>query len=410
MDDGLVGAKSLRISLVTAFPPGRGDLNEYGFHLACALKDSPSVELTVLADDLDNFEELAGFNVKRCWRFNSLFSLPRLIRTIKSTEPNVVWFNIGFSTFASNPGLAFLSITLPLLTRMLGFCTHVTLHTVFERISLTDAGIRHAGLYRLAGRVATRLLLWSGDVTVLMPSFRSELIKSYKVNPDRVQFRPHGTFAATQSSAALRTITPEHSILAFGYWGTYKKLDILFKAMEEVLHHFPDAVLEVGGTDHPNNPGYLESLQARYSDSPSMRFLGYVAEDDLAALFGRARVLVLPYSSAAGTSGVVHQACQFGLPLVASEIAEFAEIAEEESLAISFYPHGDAKALARHLMDYLESDELCERSSRQNLAASQSTPLAGVVESYIEQFRRRIRARHREAKARANATSGGHRL
>jgi len=105
-DDVLVAAKDLKISLVTAFPPGRGDLNEYGFHLACALRDSPSVELTVLADDLENFEELAGFNVQRCWRFNSIFSLPRLIRTIRNTEPDVVWFNIGFSIFASNPGLA----------------------------------------------------------------------------------------------------------------------------------------------------------------------------------------------------------------------------------------------------------------------------------------------------------------
>jgi len=408
-DDALVDTRNLRISLVTAFPPGRGDLNEYGFHLACALRDSPSVELTILADDLNNFEELAGFNVQRCWRFNSLFSLPRLIRTIKSTEPDVVWFNIGFSTFASNPGLAFLSITLPLLTRMLGFCTHVTLHTIFERISLRDAGIRHAGLYRFAGRVATRLLLWSGDVTVLMPSFRSELLKSYRANPDQVQFRPHGTFAPAQFPAPLRTVASGHTILAFGYWGTYKKLDVLLEAMKEVLRRFPDAVLEVGGTDHPNTPGYLKSLQMRWSDS-GIRFLGYVAEDGLPALFGRARVLVLPYSSAAGTSGVVHQACQFGLPLVASEIAEFVEVAEEEKVAISFYPHDDAKALAWHLMDYLESDELCERSSRQNLAASQSTPLAGVVESYIEQFRQRIGARNLEGKARANGTSGGHRL
>jgi len=395
---------------VTAFPPGRGDLNEYGFHLACALRDNPSVELTVLADDLEYAEELAGFNVQRCWRFNSLSGLPRLVRAIRNSEPDIVWFNIGFSTFASNPGLAFLSINLPLLIRLLGYCTHVTLHTIFERISLDDAGVRHAGLYRFAGRVATRLLLWSGDVTVLMPSFRSELLKSYSVNPDQVQFRPHGTFAATHLAAPLRILTSEHTILAFGYWGTYKRLDVLLEAMQEIFRRFPDAVLEVGGTNHPSTPGYLEALQARWKKSPGIRFLGYVDEDDLPTLFRRARVLVLPYSSAAGTSGVMHQACQYGLPLVASEIAEFVEIAKEERVAISFYPHGDAKALARHLIDHLESDELCERSSRQNLAASQSTPLAGVVESYIEQFRQRIRARNLEGKARANGTAGGHRL
>lgn len=383
-------ANHLRVALVTAFPPGRGDLNEYGYHLACALRDHASVELVVLADDSEASADSAGFNMKHCWRFNSALSVFRVLGAIREVRPDVVWFNMGFSTFASSPLLASFSITLPLLVRLMGYYTHITLHTIFERINLLDAGVRHPALYRAAGRVATQLLLLSGDVSVLMPSFRSELLKSYRATPDRIHFRPHGTFSGTNISASVRPVSSEQVILAFGYWGTYKKLDLLLQAMEEIVRQVPYAVLEIAGTNHPNTPAYLESLAERCQGRAEVRFLGYVAEEDLPALFARARVLVLPYSSAAGTSGVVRQACQYGLPLVAAEIPEFVEMAEEERIAIEFYPQGDNHALAQHLIRYLESDELCRRSSHQNLEAAQRMPLADVVDDYVQHFQQRL--------------------
>jgi len=183
--------RRIKVSLVTSFPPSRGDLNEYGYHLACAMRDDPRVELSVLADDTDSQAELAGFRVQRCWRFDSVFNPVRLLMAIRKSEPDVVWFNIGFSTFARGPIAAFVALTVPAMTRILGCYTHITLHTVFERINLKDAGIRFPGLYQIAGRIATRLLLLSGDISVLLPSFQSEIINNYGVSADRVRARPH---------------------------------------------------------------------------------------------------------------------------------------------------------------------------------------------------------------------------
>jgi len=110
-------SERLKICLVTCFPPSRGDLNEYGFHLASALRKHPAVELTLLADELRSVEELDGFNVERCWRFNSMLTPARLLKAIRKTNPDVVWFNMGFSTFARAPLPAFLSITGPAMAR-----------------------------------------------------------------------------------------------------------------------------------------------------------------------------------------------------------------------------------------------------------------------------------------------------
>src|SRR5258707_3267323 len=385
----------IRVALVTSFPPSRGDLNEYGYHLACALRDDPRVELTILADDTGVQEEPAGFRVERCWRFNSAFNPVRLLSAIRKSNPDVVWFNIGFSTFARTPLAAFLAITVPALARMLGYYTHVTLHTVFERINLKDAGVGFPGLYRIAGQVATRLLLLANDVSVLLPSFRSALVSKYSVSARRVHFRPHGTFKSAQTPEVslpnhAERNAAERIILAFGYWGTYKRVDLLLESMDEIVSKVPSAVLVVAGTNHPSTPGYLESLQERWLGHGAARFLGYVPEEELPALFRSTSVLVLPYSSAAGTSGVVHQACQFGLPMVSAEIPEIVEMAREEGIAIEFYAPGDGRALANRLIRLLNSDDLRRRFSEQNLSAAQGTPMSQVVDEYVRLFQERI--------------------
>jgi glycosyltransferase involved in cell wall biosynthesis len=405
------GSNRLKVALVTSFPPSDGDLNEYGFHLACALQDDPRVDLTILADKT-NKPEIGDFNVNRCWQFNSILNPVHLLSAIWKSRPDVVWFNIGFSTFARTPVAAFLAMFVPALLRLSGYYTHITLHTVFERISLEDAGVRMPGLYKSAGRVATRLLLLANDVSVLLPSYQAELVKAYGSAADRVQARPHGTFKGQQEfnlppqqTTQLQITEPqledqnkdqnkEKIILAFGYWGTYKRLDLLLESMDEIRSKVPNAVLVVAGTNHPNTPGYLESLQKRWH-GPAVRFLGYLAEDQLPALFTSASVLVLPYSSTAGTSGVVHQACQFGLPMVAAEVPELVEIAREVEVAMEFYPQGDGKVLANQLIRLLSSNELRRKFSEQNLLAAQKTPMSQVIDDYVRLFQERLHFNNR---------------
>jgi glycosyltransferase involved in cell wall biosynthesis len=182
----------------------------------------------------------------------------------------------------------------------------------------------------------------------------------------------------------------EPIILAFGYWGTYKRVDLLLESMDEIRKAVPDAVLVIAGKDHPSAPGYLESLKEKWSRHAGVRFLGYVPEVDLNQLFKNASVLVLPYSSAAGTSGVMHQACQYGLPIVAAAIPEFVEIAKEEKIAAEFYNPGDGRTLARQLIRLLNSEELRRSYSEQNLQAAQGTPIAQVVEDYLRLFEKRV--------------------
>src|SRR5438046_1473459 len=87
-------------------------------------------------------------------------------------------------------------------------------------IILDDANVRFPRLYRLAGNVATRLLLMANSVSVLLPAYRRTLIEKYR--GDNVHFRAHGIFSARPEYPDFtRRGNPEHRILAFGKWGTY---------------------------------------------------------------------------------------------------------------------------------------------------------------------------------------------
>jgi glycosyltransferase involved in cell wall biosynthesis len=381
----------LKIALVTSFPPSRGDLNEYGYHLARSLRENPRVALTILADETSLPELEEDFDVKRCWRFDSLTNPLRLLRAIRACNPDVVWFNIGFSTFARDPVAAFLGITIPALTRLTGFYTHVTLHTVFERINLKDAGIAWPRLYRIAGRMATRLVLQASDVSVLLPSFRKELIDSYGLLPGQVHYHPHGTFEVHTADRGVPQEASSPMILAFGYWGTYKRLDVLLDSIPAVADQVSGAHVVVAGMNHPSTPGYLDSLQHRWRGDSRVRFVGYVPEQELIALFRRASVLVLPYTSAAGTSGVVHQACEYGLPMIAAAIPELRELASEEGIAIEFYTPGDREGLTRQLVRMLRSSDLRRYYREHNSLVAQRMQMPEVTAQYLSLFEARLR-------------------
>jgi glycosyltransferase involved in cell wall biosynthesis len=384
----------MKVCLVSSFPPSRGDLNEYGYHLARALRDDPRVELTILADETaPGEEETAGFHVERCWRFNSPLNPVRLLRAIRRIRPDVVWFNLGFATLGRTPVGAFMGIAVPALVRCFGYYTHITLHTVIEFVNLKDAGLRFPPLYRVGGRIATHILLLANDVTVLLPSFRSALLKDYGADPERIHFRPHGTFNPPQPNDDASQKHQEHLVLAFGYWGTYKRLELLLAAMDEVAEILPSTVLIVAGGNHPATPGYLESVQLQRRGGCKVCFTGYVPEPDLAELFENAGVMVLPYSSAAGASGVLHQACEYALPIVASDLPEIRELASEEGIAIQFYAPGDKHGLASILLRVLQDGELRRRASTQNFRAAQSLSMAKVVSDYLRLFSARTSRR-----------------
>jgi glycosyltransferase involved in cell wall biosynthesis len=376
----------MKLALVTAFPPSRKGLNEYGFHVADELRRHQGLELTILADYLpDPQPELPEFSVVRCWGFNRLNNPFSVLRAVQRLQPDIVWYNIGFASFGGRPVPAFFGLTTPALTRFWSCYTHITLHQLFETVDLADAGVKSPMLYRIAGRLATHLLLSANSMSVLLPAYHRTLRDKY--GRGTVNVRHHGIFASCPERPDLsKRGNPVHRVLAFGKWGTYKRLELLIEAFETIVAKSPPVELIIAGGDHPKTPGYVQSVAERVKYNPLIRFVGYVPEVSLPELFQTASLAVMPYTSSAGSSGVAHLACQYGLPILASDIEDFRELAEYELVSMEFFAPNDVENLASQLVTLLHSPDRLAQMARQNFSAALQMSMPQVIQQYIRSF------------------------
>lgn len=391
----------MKICLVATFPPSGRQLNEYAFHIAQELQRHPHVELTILADELTDYEfatdaeghslhdhsELPGFEVIRCWKFGSMFNPMRLLGAIRRLKPDVVWFNLVFSSFATpeNPFAAFAGLSVPALVRASGFFTHITLHHIIEHVDFNAAGVRRERLLRFGTHFATKALLKANSVSVLLPSYQRTLASKYSAR--NVLLGTHGTFADIPTPPDFtQRGNPDLRILAIGHWGTYKRLETLMEAFPSVLKKIPNARLIIAGANHHTKAGYWESIRKAQPAGLPIEFHGYVAEEDIPELYRTSSIVVMPYDSATGSSGPAHQACEYGIPIVCADIDDFRAMATEEDMAISFYKIGDAADLAGKLISILESPEQQRQMAEHNYLAGTQMTMATVVRNYLRWF------------------------
>ncbi len=376
----------MKICLVTSFPPSRDALNEYGFHIANELRRMPGIELVILGDDHSSPQpELDDYKVVRCWKFNSLRNPLRVLQAIGRERPDVVWFNLGFASFGGKALPAFVGVTIPFFSRLKGPYTHVTLHQLMETVDLKDAGIRFPLLYNIGGFVATQILLFSDSVSVTMPAYRNVLVEKY--GRGSIYVRRHGSFASRPEYPDFsQRGNPEHRILAFGKWGTYKRLEPILEAFDMVIKEVPEARLIIAGTDHPKTPGYLRSIREKIGARSDVHFAGYVEEEDIPRLFQRSTLTVLPYTSSAGSSGIAHLASTYGVPIISSDIADCRRLAQEEGLAMDFFTPGNTLEMARSIVNLLQNRNRQVEMALQNMAAALRMSMPEIIREYLRTF------------------------
>ena len=192
---------------------------------------------------------------------------------------------------------------------------------------------------------------------------------------------PHGTLG---TPLARPLDTPRRGILAFGHFGSNKRLETVIEAAAALARTRSDAHLYVGGTSSRHNPHYLDRLQARHRDPSYVTFLGYVPEPAVPPLFLRVAASVLPYATTTGMSSVALQSAMYGTPLVAADIQGFRAL-EREGLRMRFYDWDDTASLVRALEQVFDAPEAARRGdARQNLDYCGRQRMDDVVDHYLD--------------------------
>ena len=383
-----------RIALVSAFPPGKQSLNEYGLHLAMGLAARDDVaEVIVLADKLSgSVQELdlgPKVTVKRCWSFNKLTTLPTLINELRRVNADGAIWNLQMATFGENELTAALGLLAPMAARMTGTPSGVIAHNMVDGVDLDQTILKgqpiRQTVVRFGGRVITRALLSATYLTVTLRSYYDNLFAG---NPNApVHLVPHGTFDTHPGTLRPLADRPRR-IVTMGKFGTYKRLETLLDAFD-ILRASPnnaDLELVIGGSDHPNTPGYLDRLaQSRASDQ-GVTFAGYVAENDIPSFFGDARLSVFDYSATTGSSGVLHQTACYGTVPVFPRIGDFVDVCEDEGISGVNYTAQDATDMAAQMQAALLDETGTQAMVQANQTAAMGFPFEKVVAFHMDKI------------------------
>lgn len=378
-----------RIGVITAFPPGRNSLNEFGFHLVTHLAQNDDLDrVVVFADETDEGPPLVidGTESVVAWKFNSLTNPVRLYRQIKRARVDAVLVNLQFATFGDTKVAGGLGLLVPMLLAKTGIPTGVILHNLVENVDMEDAGFTDskvmAKIMSFAGRMLTRTILQSDYVALTIPRYVELLQEHYGAT--NALLTPHGSFEEiTEPKFGIPKDGPRR-ILAFGKFGTYKTVDVLVDAFRQLIERgYDDIELVIAGTDSPNSPGYLAEVEAGCSDLDNVVFTGYVEEEDVPRIFESAAVTAFPYTSTTGSSGVLHQAGSYGRAAVLPAIGDFAEVIEEEGFIGLYFEPGDATSLADAIAKMLDDDMLVAEHGRRNFLASTGIPMSEVIDWHL---------------------------
>ncbi|MEI6289132.1 MAG: glycosyltransferase [Chloroflexota bacterium] len=388
----------MRIAMVTTHPPSKGSLNEYAYHFAryLRLKSESASELFLLVDQLpagqaypdDVVEGSIPVTYIPCWKFGAIDNILRIQNTVKKLKPDIVLFNVQFATFADKSIPATLGLLTPWLLKRSGFSTVVLLHNIMETVNLKSAGFGgsflNENVIRFFGSIVTRFLLSADLVAVTIPKYVDILTEKYKA--DNVILAPHGSFEEQTNIQPNTMPAGEPNIMTFGKFGTYKKVEILIEAFEMLLPQHPNAKLVIAGTDSPNVKGYLDGVQKQYSHVPNVQFTGYVSEEDVPRIFGDAWVVVFPYTSTTGSSGVLHQAGGFGKAVALPNLGDLAELVQEEGYDGEFFEPTDARSLYEAISRVIDHPERQLEIGSTNFMAANGLPINDVVDWYLIHF------------------------
>ena len=388
-----------RIGVVSAFPPGKNSLNEFGWHMVTNLAPKDEVASVVLyADETADGAPtpVEGVDTEVCWEFNDIRNVWRIRQAIKRTRPDAVLFNLQFATFGDRRVPGGLGLLAPAVVRMMGVPTGVILHNLVENVDMEDAGFASnklvARAMSFAGRMLTKVILRADYVALTIPRYVEMLRRSYGAT--NVLLAPHGAFEVLDEPDFSVPDGPRQ-VLAFGKWGTYKTVDVLVHAYRKLLARggYDDVEIVIAGTDSPNSKGYLASVADGCSDLPGVKFTGYVEEGDVPRLFTNATTTVFPYTSTTGSSGVLHQAGSYGRSAVLPQIGDFAEVIEEEGFTGEYFEPGDADSLADAIARVIDDPEHRDAMGHQNFAAAAGIPIGEVMDWHLIHLGQLIEAR-----------------
>lgn len=391
----------MKLAFISAHPYSIATLNKYGLRLAKQLAQKAEVDELVLISDqrdpiqLDNKIGKCKISIEQSRNSNSSNYIFNIYRNIVKHQPDAILFNFQFNKTGYKKLSVVLGFLLPLVFRLKGIPTFVTLHKDLEdTASINDNLLHERFLYNIDSLMRTGLtkVLLQADTIALTSEKYMSIIRE-KYNAQNLIQIPQESFKAIPEPNFDLPNGPK-KILTFGKFGKHKKVEALIEAIIK-LRASTNQELEIviAGTDHPTTPGYLAGIMKQYDHIKNLTFTGFVDEENVAKNFKESTLVVLPYTSERVSSGMLLKAAVYGKAVVIPNFKDLALNIKKQGFAVDVYEPGDVDSLGNFLKCIIVNDSYRRTIGEMNYKASCSLPMEKIAQLYLDEFQKLFRAK-----------------
>lgn len=342
---------------------GHGGMNYYDFGLCEGLVVN-GVQVTLYT--CDKTEVPPGLPFTVCRPFRRIFGeAPRWIRGLRYlaggakalTDARRRGSRIAhFHSFHVGAVEYFLYV----FARVLGMHVVITVHDVEP---LAD-GLSVPALTKKAYRGADAVMVHN-EVS------RRELEDRLGIRTERIAVVPHGDYVKWAAGDADREAGRRRLqlgdrgpiLLFFGQIKGVKGLDLLLRALPEVVERFPEALLLVAGKVWKDDFSRYRALIRSLGLEPHCRTrIEYIPDSEASDYFAAADLVVLPYRRIY-QSGVLLMSMSHGRAVLAADLPGMTEIIRDDDTGYLF-ESGDVESLSDRIIEVLSDPERREVVAR----------------------------------------------
>ncbi len=196
--------------------------------------------------------------------------------------------------------------------------------------------------------LAKGALASAGQFLVLSHGQERVLRQLLVAAPVSITYAPHPLYdtchkfvGGVSKARASLGLTASRVLLFFGYVRPYKGLDLLLKAMPEILRDFPDTQLLIAGPFCERRACYKRLIKRLAIGPSTVIHDRYFSGDDIGLCFAAADCVILPYRRAT-QSGVIPAAYALNTPVIAARVDGLEEYVRDGETGYLIEPNNPA--------------------------------------------------------------------
>jgi glycosyltransferase involved in cell wall biosynthesis len=287
----------------------------------------------------------------------------KITRVVNSVNP-LNWIKTGYRIRKIKPEILLIKYWHPFMAPCFGTVARIAKNRKAGKtrvICIFDNVIPHEN--RIVDRFLSTYFIKSIDGAIVMSKSVLDDLKTFGVNIP-VMFSPHPLYdnygAIISKGDAMRrlNLSQDYSyLLFFGFIRAYKGLDLLLEAFADKQLRNRKLKLIVAGEFYEDEAPYKRQIEKLGIQDDVILYDRFINEDEVAAFFCAADLVVQPYKSAT-QSGVTQIAYHFDKPMLVTDVGGLSEIVPDGRCG--YVVKTEPEAIAGAIIDYFDNNRNIE--------------------------------------------------